>query len=130
MTQAHGDGHGHASRQEAARHRPGRRRTATPHHGERATTGHDGPPPPLVRDPAYGRFFAYLGLFTAAMLGLVLANNLLVIYMFWEGVGLGSYLLIGFWYSRIHQTGSSIDRRPAASCRSSAARPRPPRKRS
>jgi NADH-quinone oxidoreductase subunit L len=71
---------------------------------------HVGPPPPLVRDPAYGRFFAYLGLFTAAMLGLVLANNLLVIYMFWEGVGLGSYLLIGFWYSRIHQTGSSIDR--------------------
>ena len=44
------------------------------------------------------RFFAYLGLFTAAMLGLVLANNLLVMYMFWEGVGLGSYLLIGFWY--------------------------------
>jgi NADH-quinone oxidoreductase subunit L len=72
---------------------------------------HVGPPPPLVRDPAYGRFFAYLGLFTAAMLGLVLANNLLVIYMFWEGVGLGSYLLIGFWYSRIHQTGSSIDAR-------------------
>ncbi|MFN8637202.1 MAG: NADH-quinone oxidoreductase subunit L [Chloroflexota bacterium] len=70
---------------------------------------HHGPPPPLVRDPAYGRFFAYLGLFTAAMLGLVLANNLLVMYMFWEGVGLGSYLLIGFWYSRIHQTGSSID---------------------
>jgi NADH-quinone oxidoreductase subunit L len=44
------------------------------------------------------------------MLGLVLSNNLLVIYMFWEGVGLGSYLLIGFWYSRIHQTGNSIDR--------------------
>jgi NADH-quinone oxidoreductase subunit L len=42
------------------------------------------------------------------MLGLVLANNLLVMYMFWEGVGLGSYLLIGFWYNRIHQTGSSI----------------------
>jgi len=42
------------------------------------------------------------------MLGLVLSNNLLVMYMFWEGVGLGSYLLIGFWYSRIHQTGSSI----------------------
>jgi NADH-quinone oxidoreductase subunit L len=78
---------------------------ADPRHGE----AHHGPPPPLVRDPAYGRFFAYLGLFTAAMLGLVLANNLLVIYMFWEGVGLGSYLLIGFWYSRIHQTGSSID---------------------
>src|SRR6185369_126993 len=78
---------------------------ADAHHGE----AHHGPPPPLVRDPNYGRFFAYLGLFTAAMLGLVLSSNLLVIYMFWEGVGLGSYLLIGFWYSRIHQTGSSID---------------------
>jgi NADH-quinone oxidoreductase subunit L len=44
------------------------------------------------------------------MLGLVLANNLLVIYMFWEGVGLGSYLLIGFWYNRRHQTGSFINR--------------------
>ena len=62
--------------------------------------GHAGPPAPLVRDPGYWRFFAYLGLFTAAMLGLVLANNLLVIYMFWEGVGLGSYLLIGFWYRK------------------------------
>src|SRR5436190_10459807 len=71
---------------------------------------HHGPPGPLERDPNYGRFFAYLGLFTAAMLGLVLANNLLVMYMFWEGVGLGSYLLIGFWYSRIHQTGNALDR--------------------
>jgi NADH-quinone oxidoreductase subunit L len=70
---------------------------------------HHGPPGPLAMDPNYGRFFAYLGLFTAAMLGLVLANNLLVMYMFWEGVGLGSYLLIGFWYDRIHQTGSIID---------------------
>src|SRR5215212_8960042 len=79
--------------------------TAVQEHG-----AHHGPPGPLERDPNYGRFFAYLGLFTAAMLGLVLANNLLVMYMFWEGVGLGSYLLIGFWYSRIHQTGNSIGR--------------------
>lgn len=93
----HGDGHGDA-------------------HGDSHADAHDthapahaGPPPPLVRDPNYGRFFAYLGLFTAAMLGLVLANNLLVIYMFWEGVGLGSYLLIGFWYNRRHQTGSFIE---------------------
>jgi NADH-quinone oxidoreductase subunit L len=49
-------------------------------------------------DPGYGRYFAYHSLFAAAMLGLVLANNLLTIYIFWEGVGLGSYLLIGFWY--------------------------------
>jgi NADH-quinone oxidoreductase subunit L len=49
-------------------------------------------------DEGFGRFYAYLSLFSAAMLGLVLANNLLTIYIFWEGVGLGSYLLIGFWY--------------------------------
>jgi len=103
----HGESHGdspHSVTQEAADTDPVGTH-ADPHHG----VAHHGPPPPLLRDPNYGRFFAYLGLFTAAMLGLVLANNLLVIYMFWEGVGLGSYLLIGFWYSRIHQTGSSID---------------------
>jgi NADH-quinone oxidoreductase subunit L len=49
-------------------------------------------------DPGFGRFYAYLSLFSAAMLGLVLASNLLTIYIFWEGVGLGSFLLIGFWY--------------------------------
>ncbi|MGH8326484.1 MAG: NADH-quinone oxidoreductase subunit L, partial [Steroidobacteraceae bacterium] len=46
----------------------------------------------------YGRFFAYMNLFVAAMLVLVLASNLLVLYAGWEGVGLCSYLLIGFWY--------------------------------
>jgi NADH-quinone oxidoreductase subunit L len=51
-------------------------------------------------DPGFSRYFAYMAMFTAAMLGLVLANNLLTIYIFWEGVGLGSYLLIGFWYSK------------------------------
>jgi NADH-quinone oxidoreductase subunit L len=61
---------------------------------------HHGPPPPLVRDPGFARYFAYMALFTASMLGLVLANNLLTIYIFWEGVGLGSYLLIGFWYKK------------------------------
>jgi NADH-quinone oxidoreductase subunit L len=96
--EGHGDGHDTATHEAAETDPPGT-------HG----TAHHGPPPPLVRDPAYGRFFAYLGFFTAAMLGLVLANNLLFIYMFWEGVGLGSYLLIGFWYNRIHQTGSFID---------------------
>ena len=45
------------------------------------------------------RFFGYFNLFIAAMLLLVLANNFLVLYVGWEGVGLASYLLIGFWYS-------------------------------
>lgn len=48
-------------------------------------------------DPARRRFFAYLNLFVAAMLLLVLADNYLVLYFGWEGVGLASYLLIGFW---------------------------------
>lgn len=51
-------------------------------------------------DPKYHRFFAYLSFFTFSMLGLVLADNLLIIYAFWELVGLSSYLLIGFWYEK------------------------------
>ena len=51
-------------------------------------------------DPGYARYFAYMSLFTCAMLGLVLANNLIQMFVFWELVGLGSYLLIGFWYDR------------------------------
>ncbi len=51
-------------------------------------------------DPRYPRFFAYLSLFAASMLTLVLANNLLLLYVGWEGVGLCSYLLIGFWFER------------------------------
>ena len=46
----------------------------------------------------YARFFAYMNLFVASMLTLVLADNLLLLYLGWEGVGLCSYLLIGFWY--------------------------------
>jgi NADH-quinone oxidoreductase subunit L len=49
-------------------------------------------------DDGYARFFAYMNLFVAAMLTLVLADNLLLLYLGWEGVGLCSYLLIGFWY--------------------------------
>jgi NADH-quinone oxidoreductase subunit L len=49
-------------------------------------------------DEGYGRFFAYMNLFIGSMLTLVLANNLLLLYLGWEGVGLCSYLLIGFWY--------------------------------
>lgn len=51
-------------------------------------------------DPLYPRFFAYLSLFSAAMLGLVVANNFVQLYVCWELVGLCSYLLIGFWFQR------------------------------
>src|SRR5688572_5172730 len=50
-------------------------------------------------DPSYARFFAYMNLFVSAMLILVLGDNLLLLFMGWEGVGLCSYLLIGFWYT-------------------------------
>ena len=49
-------------------------------------------------DDGYGRFFTYMNLFLGSMLTLVLADNLLLLYLGWEGVGLCSYLLIGFWY--------------------------------
>lgn len=52
-------------------------------------------------DAGYGRFFAFLSLFAASMLGLVLAVNFLQLYIFWELVGLCSYLLIGFYYYKI-----------------------------
>lgn len=49
-------------------------------------------------DDGYSRFFAYMNLFVGSMIVLVLADNLLLLYLGWEGVGLCSYLLIGFWY--------------------------------
>jgi NADH-quinone oxidoreductase subunit L len=52
----------------------------------------------MADDEGFSRFFAYMNLFVASMLVLVLADNLLLLYMGWEGVGLCSYLLIGFWY--------------------------------
>ena len=51
-------------------------------------------------DPRFGRFFAYMNLFVFFMLMLVLAENYLLLYLGWEGVGLCSYLLIGFWFER------------------------------
>ena len=51
----------------------------------------------MAEDPQFGRFFAYLAFFSAAMLGLVIANSLLSLFVCWELVGLASYLLIGFW---------------------------------
>ena len=54
----------------------------------------------MAGDSGYARYFAIMALFTAAMLGLVIADNLLLLYMSWELVGLCSYLLIGFWYRK------------------------------
>jgi NADH-quinone oxidoreductase subunit L len=54
----------------------------------------------MAEDPDRRRFFAYLNLFLAAMLLLVVADNYVVLYAGWEGVGLASYLLIGFWYHK------------------------------
>jgi len=54
----------------------------------------------MAHDPSFRRFFLYLNLFMFAMLTLVLADNFLVMFVGWEGVGLCSYLLIGFWYER------------------------------
>ena len=52
----------------------------------------------MQEDDGYSRFFAYMNLFVGSMVVLVLADNLLLLYLGWEGVGLCSYLLIGFWY--------------------------------
>ncbi|HVN21547.1 MAG TPA: NADH-quinone oxidoreductase subunit L [Dongiaceae bacterium] len=54
----------------------------------------------MADDPSYYRFFTYLNLFMFFMLTLVLANNYLVMFIGWEGVGLASYLLIGFWFTK------------------------------
>src|SRR4249920_3057021 len=51
-------------------------------------------------DPGYQRFFSYISLFTFSMLMLVMSNNFLQLFFGWEAVGLVSYLLIGFWYTR------------------------------
>jgi NAD(P)H-quinone oxidoreductase subunit 5 len=54
----------------------------------------------MAHDKGYVRFFTYLALFSSSMLGLVISPNLLQIYVFWELVGMCSYLLVGFWYDR------------------------------
>jgi len=54
----------------------------------------------MEEDPGYQRFFSYISLFTFSMLMLVMSNNFLQLFFGWEAVGLVSYLLIGFWYTR------------------------------
>ena len=54
----------------------------------------------MSEDPGYSRFFSYISLFTFSMLMLVMANNFMQLFFGWEAVGLVSYLLIGFWYTR------------------------------
>ena len=54
----------------------------------------------MAGDPGYARFFAVVGLFVFSMTGLVLSANYLLTYLFWEGVGVCSYLLVGFWHSK------------------------------
>ncbi len=55
----------------------------------------------MDEDPRFPRFFAYMNFFVLMMLVLVLANNYLMLFVGWEGVGLASYLLIGFWFERV-----------------------------
>ena len=62
----------------------------------------------MRQDGRYPRFFAYLGLFCFAMLGLLLGGTLLHILVFWEGVGACSYLLIGFWYEKPQAANAAI----------------------
>jgi NADH-quinone oxidoreductase subunit L len=62
----------------------------------------------MHEDPGRSRFFAYLSLFTFAMLMLVTADNFLQLFFGWEGVGLASYLLIGFWYHKPEANAAAI----------------------
>src|SRR5579872_4939372 len=62
----------------------------------------------MAEDPYRPRFFAYLSMFTFAMLMLVTADNLVQLFFGWEGVGLASYLLIGFWYHKPEACAAAI----------------------
>lgn len=62
----------------------------------------------MVHDEAYAKFYAYLALFNFSMLGLVLSTNLFQMYIFWELVGVSSYLLIGFWFTKADAAAASI----------------------
>jgi NADH-quinone oxidoreductase subunit L len=62
----------------------------------------------MEEDPGYQRFFSYIALFTFSMLMLVMSNNLMQLFFGWEGVGVVSYLLIGFWYTRPTATFAAL----------------------
>ncbi len=62
----------------------------------------------MAEDPGYQRFFSYISLFTFSMLMLVMANNFVQLFFGWEAVGLVSYLLIGFWYTRPTATYANL----------------------
>ncbi|TEU13959.1 MAG: NADH-quinone oxidoreductase subunit L, partial [Anaerolineales bacterium] len=64
-------------------------------------------------DPRYSRFFAYIALFAAGMLGLVVSENLLTLFISWEIMGLCSYLLIGFWFEKNYPDPKQITPREA-----------------
>ena len=71
----------------------------------------------MAGDKNFTRFFAYLSFFSAAMLGVVIANSLLLLFVCWELVGLASYLLIGFW---IHKPSAAAAAKKLSSPRASA----------
>src|SRR5262249_49112118 len=62
----------------------------------------------MADDPGYTRFFSYISLFTFSMLMLVMANNFMQLFFGWEAVGVVSYLLIGFWYTRPSATYAAL----------------------
>ena len=62
----------------------------------------------MENDPNFARFMSYLSLFTVFMLFLVCAGNFIIMFIGWEGVGLASYLLINFWYTRIQANKAAI----------------------
>jgi NADH-quinone oxidoreductase subunit L len=62
----------------------------------------------MKEDDGFHRFFSYLPFFTFSMLGLLMVNNFLLLYVFWEAVGLSSYLLIGFWYGKKYDWGRML----------------------
>ncbi|MDX1615156.1 MAG: NADH-quinone oxidoreductase subunit L [Candidatus Promineifilaceae bacterium] len=77
-------------------------------HPERGKPNHDGV------DPLFSRFFAFMSLFAGSMLVLVVADNLLLLFVGWEVMGLCSYLLIGFWYARTYDDPKQVPPRTAA----------------